>query len=237
MPDLDKLVTILKESQLADKVVSSRKIGFPLDSDAMGSSFLIDDFMYSVIPTENWFMEGTNKTMPTNVIGGRLQVDDSGDGIRIHVCKTKNVSLPVNSPNQVVVRIRQKQVLNNLNTHQVLGLINDLPASNPLVNTVDGVFFRASNGAGAVNWTCVCRAFNVETNQASAVLCDLNVDHSFEIQVINNSAQFFIDGLLQATINTNVPSALLRLATITIGRSAGTFGFQLDSAMIWNARL
>lgn len=236
MPDITQLVTILRESQLANEVVSARKIGFPLDSEGFGSSFFLDDFMYNLPPTQDWLLEGANQTMPTDVIGGRVQVDDTGDGVRISVCKTTNVLLPVNSPNQVIVRFRSKQVIDNLNTHQFVGLFNVLPSGNPLINPTDGVFFRASNAGTAVVWEAVTRALNVESSQATAVIADLDSDHVFEIEVINNEAKFFIDGLLQATINTNIPAVGLRLAMGAIGRVASPFGVQLDSALIWNTR-
>jgi len=236
VPDITQLVTILRESQLANEVVSARKIGFPLDSEGFGSSFLVDDFMYNNPPSQDWFLEGANQSMPTDVVGGRVQVDDTGDGVRVSVCKTTNVLLPVNSPNQVIVRFRSKQVIDNLNTHQFIGLVNTLPSGNPLTNPTDGVFFRASNGGSGVVWEAITRAFNVESSLATSVIADLDSDHTFEIEVINNIAQFFIDGLLQATLTTNIPSVGLRMAMGAIGRDATPFGVQLDSALIWNTR-
>jgi len=236
VPDITQLVTILRESQLANEVVSARKIGFPLSSEAFGSSFFVDDFMYNLIPSQNWLLEGANQTMPPDVIGGRVQVDDTGDGVRVSVCKTTNVLLPVNSPNEVIVRFRSKQVIDNLNTHQFIGLFGVLPSGNPLVNPLDAVFFRASAGGTAVNWEAVTRALNVESSQATSVQADLDTDHVYEIEIINNIAQFFIDGLLEATITTNIPTAGLRLAVGAIGRNVTPFGVQLDSALIWNSR-
>jgi hypothetical protein len=238
VPDIDKLVTILRESQLADKVVSSRKVGFPLDSEAFGSSWTVDDFDYVTTPgaEDHYIMVGANKTLPVPATGGRIQIDDTGDGVETSLCKDLNDSVPVNSPNQVDVRFRQQQVIDNLQTHHFVGLFAQMPQGNPLTLPVDGVYFIASNAGSANNWTAVCRAFNVESSQLTSVQVDIGVDHVFEIMVVNNVAQFFIDGLLEATITTNIPTANLRMGSGVIGRDATPFGFQMDSYLLWSER-
>jgi len=233
VPDIDKLVTILNESQLADKVVPARKLGFPLDSDAMASCWVVDDFDYSVLPQDKWELEGANQTLPTPVVGGAIQVDDAGDGTRVRVTKNLNMVIRVPSPNESQVRFRSQLVIDNLNTHNLIGLFGALPSGNPLVNPLDGVYFRASNGGSGVVWTAVTRAFNIESTFNTSVIADLN-KHNFEIVIAEGVVTFFIDGLLEATLSTNIPTADLFMGVVQIGRSAGAFGVQVDSALLWN---
>lgn len=88
----------------------------------------------------------------------------------------------------------------------------------------DGVYFRHSlNG----NYIAVCRATNVESVVDTAIAAATPTDHDFAIVFETASAKFYIDGVLKATITTNIPTANL---TVFWSCSAGTQQFTYINA-------
>lgn len=73
---------------------------------------------------------------------------------------------------------------------------------------VDGVYFYSNNGGA---WQCVARANNIETPIFTSLVPALGDWHTFAIRLTDTLAEFWIDGVLQASISTNVPSGPGRL--------------------------
>lgn len=88
----------------------------------------------------------------------------------------------------------------------------------------DGVYFRhALNG----NIIAVCRSAGVETTVDTAIAAATPTEHDFAIAFDSGNARFYIDGVLKATITTNIPSVDM---TIFFGCSAGTMQLTYISA-------
>ena len=83
----------------------------------------------------------------------------------------------------------------------------------------DGVYFRHSLDG---NYIAVCRASNVESVVDTAIAAATPTDHDFAIVFETASAKFYIDGVLKATITSNIPTADL---TVFWSCSAGTQQF------------
>lgn len=73
---------------------------------------------------------------------------------------------------------------------------------------LDYAGFRASTGAGDNNWQCMTRRAGVATTQVnSGVAVDTTRMHTFVIELTPSIARFYIDEVLVATIETNLPPA------------------------------
>lgn len=103
---------------------------------------------------------------------------------------------------------------------------------------VDGVFFRYSDNVNAGKWQCVARSNNVETVADSGVAVAASTRYLLECEVNDaaNSAKYYINGALVATIVTNIPSGAGREISSynAIEKSIGTTArtFQIDSVEI-----
>lgn len=105
-----------------------------------------------------------------------------------------------------------------------LGLLDSVTAE-----PVDGVFFRYSHGLNGGRWQAVCRTNNIETVADTGVLAAAGAWLTFEVNVnaAGTAAVFRIDGLVVATLGTNLPNVLGRETSfgLTVIRSVGTAAF------------
>jgi hypothetical protein len=72
-------------------------------------------------------------------------------------------------------------------------------------DAVDGIYFRVNAQGSNFNWDCVTSAASVRTVVNSGVVITLNSFQIFEIYLNSTQAQFVINGVTVATINTNIP--------------------------------
>jgi hypothetical protein len=100
---------------------------------------------------------------------------------------------------------------------------------------VDAVFFRYTHTENGGNWTCVSRSNSTETATDSTVPVVANQYYWLEISVnaAGNSVDFVIDGVLCATIATNIPNGTARAFGLLPGqivKSVGTTArnFEID---------
>lgn len=105
----------------------------------------------------------------------------------------------------------------------------------------DGVFFRYQHTENSGRWTAVCRSNSVETGSAvdtGVAAAGGTAWQALEIDVnaAATEARFHIDGVLVATITSNIPSGVGRDTGegAAIIKSAGTTGraFRLDKAYL-----
>lgn len=93
----------------------------------------------------------------------------------------------------------------------------------------NGVFFRYTHGTNSGNWECVCRRANTETviSTSTAPVFSTTAGWqtlAYEINEAGTSVQFWVDGVSQGTITTNIPVESGREMGIRVGleKSAGT---------------
>lgn len=106
-------------------------------------------------------------------------------------------------PDQIDARllVRTKQP----NTDAALDRMIGFGTSSSLI-PVNGVFFRSDGDGASTNWFAVCRAGGVETAVNTGQALD-NTWHDFKIRQAGTSAvQFLIDGVIVATIVTDIPN-------------------------------
>lgn len=118
-----------------------------------------------------------------------------------------------------VARHRLPVLSDATNTYTTrIGFIDSVTAE-----SADGVFFRYSHGVNGGRWQAVARANNVETLVDTGVLAAVNTWKRFSIEVnpAGTEAKFYIDEMLVATINLNIP--------IASGRELGYGVFTLRS--------
>lgn len=69
----------------------------------------------------------------------------------------------------------------------------------------DGMYFRLLANGVNTTWECVTSAGGVRTSVDSGITITINNFQIFEIVSVTDNVQFLIDGVLAATITTNVP--------------------------------
>lgn len=115
----------------------------------------------------------------------------------------------------------------------LIGVTSD---ANNVTIPPSGIFFRLS----ATNWQAVCRNANVETSVTLSTAV-INVWYKFAIFKTSSAVKFYIDNVLVATINSNIPSAStgLQYAVAISPLDASTKATQIDyfsGTLITNTR-
>ncbi len=105
-----------------------------------------------------------------------------------------------------IINARLRVRLRNPNTDAVLDRFIGFGNVSGDITPVDGVFFRADGNGGVTNWEAVCRAGGVETPFDTGQAVD-DVWRVFEIrQHGTDVVTFLIDGVVVATIQSDIPS-------------------------------
>jgi hypothetical protein len=78
----------------------------------------------------------------------------------------------------------------------------------------DAAYFRATNGAA---WQCVTRRNDVESTINTSINPTVGVWRTFSIRLSATLAEFWIDGVLQASITTNLPGGAGRETGVMMG--------------------
>lgn len=83
-----------------------------------------------------------------------------------------------------------------------LGFANAFQGGDP----TSAAFFRYSHGVNGGKWQAVSRAGGVETAVDTGVAASTAAFHKFKIVLTNLQALYYIDDVLVATINSNIPA-------------------------------
>lgn len=101
-------------------------------------------------------------------------------------------------------------------------------SDNLLGEATDGAFFRYTDSVNGGRFQAVTRNNNVETAADTGVAVAANTTYRLlvDVNAAGTSVDFYIDGVLVATITTNIPTASGRETGFVIQclRSAGTTG-------------
>jgi hypothetical protein len=94
-------------------------------------------------------------------------------------------------------------------------------------DSTDGIYFRYTHTENGGDWTCVTRANSVETATDSTIAVVAGTNYWLEcvVNAAGTQVEFYINGVLRATHNTNVPTGTTRsfgLLPASIVKSAGT---------------
>lgn len=129
-----------------------------------------------------------------------------GDNVRLQGLDTRLAASPR-------CELRIKEPASDADLDRTIGLVSQSSDLTP----IDGAFFRA---AGAGNWFAVCRAASVETAvDTGQALTD--VWKVFEVRPAGtNVVEFKIDGVLVATIQTDIPTASVAVVVGTFDDGA-----------------
>ncbi len=101
----------------------------------------------------------------------------------------------------------------------------------------DGVYFRYIHSNNSGKWECVCRSNSTETAADSGVTMVVSTFYRMLIAVnaAGTSVAFTLDGVLVATVTTNIPTGATRATgwCASIVSSAGTLSRTMDIDYMW----
>lgn len=216
---------IYDPTQIQDNVLEGRSIAEPRAQIAD-----IDDMVYATSPTVGYEVEGT-----FSVIAGRQGLIQfasgavAGNRARLNTSVTALIVDPTKDFNLIYRALTSAVV----QVSKFLGIFSALPtAAAPSVEPANGIYFRALDVAAAVNYFAVTRLASVETAVDTGVL-DSAVVHDFKIEKRSGVVKFYIDGILKATITTNIPIVACLDGAVAVTQEAVAKNLQIDARSIW----
>lgn len=113
----------------------------------------------------------------------------------------------------------------------IIGFLDTTATGDP----AHGAYFRYTDGTNGGRWQCITSQASTRTTNDSGITADTNY-HAFTIEIneAGTSTTFFIDGVLVATITTNIPNGTLAQAFgygWKIEKSVGTT--QVNQSIDW----
>lgn len=219
---------VYDKDQILENVAEFRQFVEPRISHGYNN-----DMFYSASPTVDFGVEGTFSVIAGRggviqylsgaVAGNRARLN--GDPTQLGIDTGKSFKLMMRAATNQTAQCRH-----------FYGVFSALPtAANPPVEPADGIYFRRSDAGGAVNWFAVARTASVETAVDTGVLGDVNM-HDFVIFKSGSVVFFFIDGVLKATISTNVPASAQFEGLVWVTLEAVAKSDKLDTIIVYNAR-
>lgn len=193
-----------------------------------------DEMFYTITGAVPYESEGTFAVVAG--IGGIIQYTSgavAGNRGRLNQSITQS---PID-PTKDVLFIMKSNTLQTVQVNHFVGMFSALPtAASPPVQPDDGIYFRRLDAVAVANWFAVCRKAGVETAVDLEVAGDANA-HDFNIIVKNAKVQFFIDGKLKTTIETNVPVVALAGGNVWVTREAVAKVNTVDAWATINSRV
>lgn len=219
---------IYTSDQILDAVIDGKKMKGP-ESEYR----FFDDLFWDTIANSALEIGGTPAA--TTGIGGQI-FNDSGAvaGNRANV-NTDSTNRSIDLAKDLILKIR---ALTDeiLQVNHFIGLFSALPtAASPPVEPSDGAYFRALHAGAAVNWFAVSRVGASETAVDTGILGDASM-HNFEIRKTSGKIIYLIDGVIVATITTNISATTVSAGMVTVTREAVFKTQTLDTIDIWGKR-
>ncbi len=201
----------------------------PAPESGPGRFYAFNDMMSATSgPDFTFGQSGTGASLTT-----RTGLADGGIGwvnLNLGTVATNRVSCSVANDSILLgagrsnydCRVRQLLLSDATNTFtERFGFIDTVTTE-----SVDGVFFRYTHALNGGRFQAVTRANSVETAVDTTILAAVNTTYRLNIAVnaAGTSADFFIDGVLRATIATSIPAGAGREtgAGFMMLRSVGT---------------
>lgn len=219
---------IYTPEQLEDEIIEARSLISPNKS-----FFFYDEMFYNAGPTANYELEGTFAV--STAVGGVIAETSgviAGNRARVNHTTSQRDINPAKDTN-CIMKFRTD---NTVQVRHFIGFFDALPTNaNPPVEPANGIYFRRTDAAAGGNWFAVTRNTNVETAVDTGIAADA-VDHEFKIIIRGSIIKFFIDGVLKATITTNIPTANLFHGFVWVTTEAVAKTDRIDSLLIWSKR-
>lgn len=172
---------------------------------------LFDDFMGTSKNDFLWAISGVD-VAPQDAIGGRFLITSA------------------NTSSYGEMYLGNKGMFSIANHASVkwCGILT--PGSGSVECGIDGAGNQATEWicwiTGSPNFRCQCGSGGSTSMIDSGVAMD-GVDHVFEIITFTGFAQFFIDGVFKATINSNVPTTALQPYVWVVGTGSANMDYVL----------
>lgn len=195
-----------------------------------------DDFGYASSPTGEYTVSGTWSAVSegSNYVSGTTAGNSGG-------ILTLGAGNAVDPTKRLEIRSRVKLTGNDEELFAFYGAFETAPTdADPPVLANDYIGFRLVETTTNANWEAIVGenvgGGGAETAVDTGVVVDLDTFHTFEIVLENGGAEFKIDGIRVAVINTNLPLVpLVPLAKITTG-DTNAKGITLDVLKVINSR-
>jgi len=157
--------------------------------------------------------------------GGSISLDAAFGGYtRFTTAPTTTYRVGIASflsiPGTTVLRLSFRRVtFSTTNDYIFAGLMDGNPsAADPPVEPSNGIYFMVANAAAQGNAICKTRAASVETSTDSGTTLDTK--HP-EVRVVSPAeVRFYIEGILEATHTTNIPSGAVNIRAVILTRVA-----------------
>lgn len=221
---------IYRESQVQLGILLASMLQGPRDQ-----VFDWDDMFYNANPSGKYETEGTYAQQPSN--GAVISFASgavAGNRARLNVGLNNTDLLGTLDYDFTLRGIASSAVNNDL----FIGAFSGLPtAASPPVEPANGVYFRLKGVAGTEHYFAVARAGGVETavdtglQRTSGDFVDFRIEHA------DGRLRYFMDGVLVATITTNIPTVNLFTGFVTVTREAVAKTIFADTRVVWARRL
>lgn len=189
----------------------------PIQDSLYNGRFVdFDDFIGRVIDPFKWGMRGGTGGSTQHIagVGGQLRVTAAGGGLDYEVNQVDRCAYSAVAGGTCAFRVRIPDI--------TLGMFEwGFDAASPN-QYADWMCFDADSNSSS-NWRCGTSASSVVTWVDTGIPVDTNW-HVGRIELSSANAKFFFDGILVATITTNLSALLLQpfLYVYTNGASART---------------
>jgi hypothetical protein len=155
-----------------------------------------DDFIMSSYDTRVWAVTGSGSVTSLNLVGGRIQIQATASNT-YRFNHNNFGAFAVASNAQITWRGAMTRPTGGTGGTVECGL---QATTSPTTNLICWKGLR-----GTTNFQCLCTSGGTTTTTDSGVAFDTN-DHEFFIETVTGSVNFYLDGVLRATITTNIPS-------------------------------
>ena len=159
-----------------------------------------DDFIAASYDTRVWAVTGTGSVTSLGTVGGRIQIQaTAGNTYRFNHNNFGSYAVASNA--QVNWRGAMTRPTGGTGGTVECGL---QAATNPTTNKICWQGLR-----GTTNFQCICMSGGTPSTADSGVAFD-TADHEFFIETVTGSVNFYLDGVLRATIVANLPTGTLQ---------------------------
>jgi hypothetical protein len=186
-----------------------------------------DDFLAASYNSRIWAVTGTGSIASQSSLGGRIRVRaNAGASYRLN---HGNIgAFTIGGAGQIAWKGSMTPAV----AASGLCECGFQGSTNP---TTDLIRWQYAPNTSA-NFQCICTAGGVSTTTSSGVAGD-NADHEFRIECTTGQVLFLLDGVLRATIVTNIPTGQLQPFVNCTGSAAVVSDFNADWVWVLGTRV
>jgi hypothetical protein len=177
-----------------------------------------DDFITSTYNTRIWAVTGTGSMAAQDVVGGVMRIQATAT-FSYRMNHNNYGSFSIGNNAQIAWRGAMHPP-----TAGTGGLVECgfQTSTNPTTNYIRWQYLR-----GTTNFQCICTSGGTSTTTDSGTAGDTN-NHEFRIECVTGQALFYLDGILKATITTNIPTGNLQPFANCTGSTTNVSYFDAD---------